>query len=56
MKISEKKARIAVTLFGFILLALYFGAELATKYLLGGIAAGVLAIVIIMIWNKITLK
>jgi|GEM_PF-6640385 len=56
MKINEKKARIAVTVFSLILLSLYFGAELATKYILGGVIVGILSIVIISIWNKITIK
>jgi len=54
MKANEKKIRIVVTILGFVLIGLYVGIGLAAKYLIGGIAAGLVALGIVMIWNRIS--
>lgn len=54
MKLSEKQVRIALTFVGFIIIAVYVGFILATKYLVGGIAAGIVGLGVVIFWNKLS--
>lgn len=56
MKITEKKLRLLVVIFVFSLTALHLGTEIASKYLIGGIAAGIVGIIVTLIWNRISVK
>lgn len=54
MKSNELRARTIVTLVGFLLIAIYVGVELAAKYLFGAVAVGLLAITVILVWNRMS--